>query len=127
MPIPTDVTSPKISNEMPHNHQKNIEIPAEFSVITFDFDVFSCSQNKLHIILLLLLLLSIREQDSYRMLLVLNILNINKRHLLTTFIPETIVQMKMPIVMISTDKYFKNVYFLCKIKMPNAMFAIREP
>lgn len=46
---------------------------------------------------------------------------------LTTLLPEIIVQITMPAVIISTDKYFENSYRFRKIIMPITMFAINEP
>lgn len=47
--------------------------------------------------------------------------------LLTTLLPEMMVQMTMPAVIINTDKYFENSYRFRKIIIPITIFAINEP
>lgn len=47
--------------------------------------------------------------------------------ILTTLLPETIVQITMPAVIINTDKYFEKSYRRFKIMMPITIFAINEP
>lgn len=46
---------------------------------------------------------------------------------LLTLLPETIVHMTMPIVIIRTDKYFDKTYRFRKMMMPIIMLAIKEP
>lgn len=46
---------------------------------------------------------------------------------LTTSLPETIVQIIMPPVIINTDRYFEKSYRFFKMMMPMIMLAISEP
>lgn len=46
---------------------------------------------------------------------------------LLTLLPEMMVHMTMPIVIISTDRYFDRTYRLRKMMMPITMLAIKEP
>lgn len=46
---------------------------------------------------------------------------------LTTSVPETIVQVTIPTVIINTDKYLENSYCFFKIIIPIIMLAMSEP
>lgn len=46
---------------------------------------------------------------------------------LLILLPDTIVHMTMPMVIISTDRYFDRTYRFRKMMMPIIMLAIKEP
>lgn len=155
MPIRAEIKRATTSKIMPQIHQKNIEYSLCFSVFSssamffWNFTIFLLKKNIING-----LIENEQTRRKHRVVFALLVFNycqdflsaeqsgclwfdwkkwqtpsclIRKQNTLTTLLPEMIVQIAIPAVIIITDKYFLMSYRRPKIIMPIIILVINEP